>query len=159
MNYNGGSRLAPPYLSDLLHIATYISILHSPTVPSALLLGGAHCHFRSGLLTLALCSNPDHKLIRRDCYTVLGIVLEGFGKKAPITEMRNTFNNSWFYLFLPWTLCGSHVNAICTISVPVSRCRGVSTAHSAVTKASVNLTSFSKNSRGYTQINLTQGFV
>lgn len=33
MNYNGSSRLAPPYLSDLLHIATYISILHSPIHP------------------------------------------------------------------------------------------------------------------------------
>lgn len=38
--------------------------------------------------------------------------------------MRNSVINSWFYFFLPWTLCGPHMNAICTIFVPVSRGRG-----------------------------------
>lgn len=86
MNFNGASRLAPPYPSDLVHIATSPRTPISPsfirpTVPSTLLLGGAHCLFRPGLLTLNLCSNPDQELICRGCYTVLSIVPEGFGKR------------------------------------------------------------------------------
>lgn len=68
----------------------------------------------------------------------------GFWKKTPMTEVRNTIINSRFIFFLPRTLCGPHINSICTIFVPVSRGRG---GFSTVTKPSVNLTSFSENSR------------
>lgn len=152
MNYNGSSRLAALYLSNLLHIATSP---HTPTSPSPI----HPTLLPSGALELIATSDQDYWLslsvqIQTKSSSVEAATPFSALSLRVLKKGAYNWNEGYYYsfmilvfIFLLWTF------------VPVSRGRGVSTVRAPVTKTSVNLTSFSENSRGYTKINLTEGFL